>query len=87
MTDPTAVQSLVESVQASAKYAAIDRGLVLALVEQELSKGRSAKETIKAVRNKLHQVGSAYQEKFIDYAHLSELLAALPHDLHDLSSD
>ena len=45
MTDPTAVQSLVESVQASAKYAAIDRGLVLALVEQELSKGRSAKET------------------------------------------
>ena len=82
MTDPTAVQSLVESVQAAAKYAAIDRGLVLALVEQELSKGRSAKETIKAVRNKLHQVGSAYQEKFIDYAHLSELLAALPHDLH-----
>ena len=35
------------------------------------------------MRNKLHQVGSAYQEKFIDYAHLSELLAALPHDLHD----
>lgn len=83
MSDSAVVQSLVESVQAAAKYAAIDRGLVTTLVEQELSKGRSAKETVKAVRNKLHQVGSAYQEKFIDYAQLKELLAALPHDLHD----
>ncbi|HWR64952.1 MAG TPA: hypothetical protein VN364_02425 [Bellilinea sp.] len=83
MSDSVVVQSLVENVQAAAKYAAIDRGLVTALVEQELSKGRSAKETVKAVRNKLHQVGSAYQEKYIDYAQLIAQLATLPHDLHD----
>ena len=35
-----------------------------------MAKGRNAKETVKAVRNKLHQVGSAYQEKQIDYAQL-----------------
>lgn len=82
MTDPTGVQSLVDAVRSAPKYAAMDAGLVQALVEQELGKGRSAKETIKAVRNKLHQVGSAYQEKPIDYAHLLRQLTTLPHDLY-----
>ena len=83
MIDAAVVQSLVESVQAAAKYAAMDRGLVTTLVEQELSKGRNAKETVKAVRNKLHQIGSAYQEKSIDYAQLLEHLSNLPRDLQD----
>ncbi|MHB8113290.1 MAG: class I SAM-dependent methyltransferase [Bellilinea sp.] len=82
MTDPAAVQSLVEAVRNAPKYTAMDAGLVQALVEQELGKGRGVKETIKAVRNKLHQVGSAYQEKPIGYAQLSRRLAALPRDLH-----
>jgi len=82
MTDPDVIQKLVEDVQSTAKYAAIDPGLVRALVEQEIAKGRSAKETVKAVRNKLHQIGSAYQEKPIDYAQLSARLAAMPHHLH-----
>lgn len=82
MTDPADVQSLVDAVRSAPKYAAMDAGLVQALVEQELGKGRSAKETIKAVRNKLHQVGSAYQEKQIDYAHLLRQLTTLPHDLY-----
>ncbi len=82
MTDPAAVQSLVEAVRNAPKYAAVDAGLVQALVEQELAKGRSVKETIKAVRNKLHQVGSAYQEQTIGYAQLTRQLTALPHDLH-----
>ncbi len=82
MTDPAAVQSLVEAVRNAPKYAAIDAGLVQALVEQELAKGRSPKETVKAVRNKLHQVGSAYQEKSIGYAQLARQLTTLPHDLH-----
>ena len=82
MKDPATVQSLVEAVRNAPKYAAIDTGLVQALVEQELAKGRSPKETIKAVRNKLHQVGSAYQEKPIDYALFTQKLSALPRDLH-----
>lgn len=80
MIDPE-VQTLVEAVQSTAKYAAIDPGLVRSLVEQELAKGRSTKETVKAVRNKLHQIGSAYQEKPIDYAQLSRRLAAMPNEL------
>ncbi len=82
MTDPTAVQSLVEAVRNAPKYAAMDAGLVQALVEQELGKGRSVKETIKAVRNKLHQVGSAYQEIPIGYTHLLQRLTTLSHDLY-----
>lgn len=81
MTDSDDLQTLVEAVQSTAKYAAIDRGLVRSLVEQELAKGRSTKETVKAVRNKLHQIGSAYQEKPIDYAQLLRRLAALPTEL------
>lgn len=81
MTEPDDIQTLVTAVQSSAKYAAIDPELVRALVEQELAKGRKNKETVKAVRNKLHQIGSAYQEEPIDYAQLSQQLAALPHDL------
>ena len=82
MTNPTAVQSLVEAVRNAPKYAAVDAGLVQALVEQELGKGRSVKETIKAVRNKLHQVGNAYQEKPIGYTQLTRRLITLPQDLH-----
>jgi len=83
MMDAGLIQTLGDSVQAAAKYAAIDRGLVLALVEQELAKGRSPRDTVKAVRNKLHQVGSAYQETSINYAHLTNKLAELPRDIHD----
>ena len=45
-------------------------------------KGHSTKEVIKAVRNKLHQVGGAYQEKPIDYTKWKVELARLPHDLN-----
>jgi 16S rRNA (guanine(1405)-N(7))-methyltransferase len=45
-----------------------------------LAKGRSFKETVKAVRNKLHQVGGAYQDTPIPYARLLSELHALPSD-------
>lgn len=83
MNDAELVHSLMVAVQASAKYSTIEPGLVRSLVEAELDKSRNPKETVKAVRNKLHQVGSAYQEKAIDYAQLIRRLAELPHDLHD----
>jgi len=83
MNEPEFVLALVDMVQSSGKYAAIDPGLVKSLVEQELAKGRSSKDTVKAVRNKLHQIGSAYQEKKIDYTHLKSDLLALPHSLAD----
>lgn len=81
MTDPDAATKIVHAVRQSAKYAAIDEGFVRSLVEVELAKGFREKETVKAVRNKLHQIGSAYQEKPIGYTQLIDELVALPHSL------
>ncbi len=64
----------------SGRYATIDPGLALRLTAQELAKGRSRKETIKAVRSKLHQVGGAYQPAPPDYARARTELASLPAD-------
>jgi len=74
------LERLVGDVQASAKYRAIDAGLVRRVAAQELVKGRSYKETLKAVRNKLHQVGGAYQGERMDYAAWRAELAGLPRD-------
>lgn len=68
---------LVEEVCRSGKYADIDPGLVARIGAAELAKGRKFKDTVKAVRNKLHQVGGAYQNVAPKYAiWLDELRAA-----------
>jgi 16S rRNA (guanine(1405)-N(7))-methyltransferase len=79
------LEALVEAVRAGASYRAIDPHLVRQVCAQELSKGRKFKETVKAVRNKLHQVGGAYQEEGIDYERWRARLAQLPADLSDVS--
>lgn len=81
MTDLELVERVVRIVTSAAKYAPIDEGLVRALAEAELAKGRREKEAVKAVRNKLHQIGSAYQETPIDYTQLKIELDCLPRDL------
>lgn len=52
--------TLVETVQASAKYRGVSDELIVYIGAQELSKRRSLKEAIKATKNKLHQVGGAF---------------------------
>jgi 16S rRNA (guanine(1405)-N(7))-methyltransferase len=87
--NPTAdeVQAVIEAAQAGARYRAISPDLVRQVAAQELAKGRKFKETVKAVRNKLHQVGGAYQEEGIDYARWRAELARLPgHTPGDLSA-
>lgn len=76
------VNELVSAVCLLPKYARIDRGLIRRLVEKELAKDRSPKEIVKVVRNKLHQIGGAFQEQRIDYAQWFERLDRLPDDLH-----
>ena len=80
MTESGPLDAVAQAVQASPKYALIEPGLVRRLAAQEMAKGRSPKEAVKAVRNKLHQVGGAYNEKPIDYAHWLHRLNSLPHD-------
>jgi 16S rRNA (guanine(1405)-N(7))-methyltransferase len=72
------LEQIVAEVQASPRYRNIHPGLVRRIAGQELAKGRRHKETVKAVRNKLHQIGGAYQENLIDYAKLVNELAQLP---------
>jgi 16S rRNA (guanine(1405)-N(7))-methyltransferase len=78
--NPADVDALVAAVLEGARYRHMDQALVRSLAEKELTKGRSFKEAVKAVRNKLHQVGGAFQEQTPPYARwLTEL--------EDLSDD
>ena len=59
---------LVEAVLASSKYRDISADLVRTVATQELAKRPNTKEAIKAIKNKLHQVGGAYLTGKEDYA-------------------
>jgi len=72
------LEELITQVTANPAYAGITPTLVLRLAERELAKGRSVRETVKAVRSKLHQVGGAYQEKGLDFPAWRRELADLP---------
>lgn len=76
------IEELIETVKSSNKYRNIHTGLVEHIAEAELNKGRSWKDTVKAVRSKLHQVGAAYQPQPIHYEQLVEIMETLPKDLH-----
>jgi 16S rRNA (guanine(1405)-N(7))-methyltransferase len=83
MTQESLLDQLVEAVREGARYRDISVDLVRRVGEKELTRARSFKEAVKATRNKLHQVGGAYQEKPIPYARLQTELKTLPHDPHD----
>lgn len=70
------LQQLLEAIQASAKYRHVDAEFIRSLGAGELEKRRTLKEAIKATKNKLHQVGAAYQENTPRYAHWLEALQA-----------
>ena len=74
---------LIETVRQGSKYRHIHEDLIENIALTELSKNRSWKETIKAVRNKIHQVGSAYQPTGIEYDHLVQLMKNLPRDIQN----
>ncbi len=77
MSNPE-LQKLVAAVVSQEKYRSILPSLVEKIATAELSKGRSFKESVKATRAKLHQVGSSYQEKGIDYPFWMQKLRTLP---------
>jgi len=65
--DEKALDSLVASIAVTNKYKNISPQLVRNIGARELAKGISLKTAVKATKNKLHQVGGAYQEGQIDY--------------------
>ena len=77
----TPLDQLIQAVLSSPKYKTVCPDLVEHLGQQELAKRRSLKEAVKAVKNKLHQIGGAYlAEKMLYAAWLDELqVAQSPH--------
>jgi 16S rRNA (guanine(1405)-N(7))-methyltransferase len=73
-----ALNAVIRLVRQSNKYAAVSETLVREIAEVELKKGKSLKETVKSTRNKIHQVGSAFQETSIPYPTWKQELAELP---------
>jgi 16S rRNA (guanine(1405)-N(7))-methyltransferase len=65
--DSSDLEKLETAVLSSGKYRYVDPGFVRSLGTQELEKRRSLKEAVKAVKNKLHQVGGAYQNDQMGY--------------------
>lgn len=55
------IDYLVEAVLASSKYKSIDSAFIKYIGMQELTRRHNLKEAIKSTKNKLHQVGGAYQ--------------------------
>jgi 16S rRNA (guanine(1405)-N(7))-methyltransferase len=53
---------LLAAIQASSKYAHVSEDVIRRIGASELGKRRNLKEAIKETKNKLHQVGGAYQE-------------------------
>jgi 16S rRNA (guanine(1405)-N(7))-methyltransferase len=68
------ITELIQAVQSSQKYAAIDEALIRSIGLRELAARRNLKEAVKATKNKLHQVAGAYLDARLPY---NEWLALL----------
>ncbi len=77
------LDALIKKVRSTEKYNVISPEVVRSVLLKEISKDRDAKELVKSTRNKLHQVGSAYQEKTIPYPALTGELHQLPLNMSD----
>jgi 16S rRNA (guanine(1405)-N(7))-methyltransferase len=62
------INQLIEAVLVSSKYKNIDSDFIRYIGLQELARRHNLKEAIKATKNKLHQVGGAYQERTPHYS-------------------
>ena len=75
------LSTLVTEVKRSPKYVSVSADLVREIGSKELAKSKNIKDAIKATRNKIHQVGSAYQETPIPYARWLKELSNLPQNI------
>lgn len=77
------VESIVQKVRANRKYADISIDLVRRLSTDTLEKGLSDKAAVKAVRNKLHQIGGAYLDRNRNYSEWINTLSSLPRSMDE----
>lgn len=86
MKPPTGedLEDLVAQVRKSARYSGISADVVRTILVQELDKRASFRDAVKATRNKLHQVGTVYQDTKISYLELTTDLEQMDGSLNDL---
>ena len=78
--DSEPLEAILAALRASSKYAEVSPDLLRHIAIEELGKRRNTKEAIKAAKNKLHQIGGAYQGD-MRYAKWLAALVASPHPL------
>jgi 16S rRNA (guanine(1405)-N(7))-methyltransferase len=76
------LEKLAAAVQSSSKYDQVDREFIKRLGKKELLKRRNLKEAVKAVKNKLHQVGGAYQTGQMGYQEILDDIQEAGCDTH-----
>ncbi len=81
------LEELIDQVRKTDKYALVSKTLVRKIVEAEIPKWKTAKEIIKSTRNKIHQVGSAFQETTIPYKNWEKELIGLPQDIKSTETE
>lgn len=67
-SDKNQLERLVSAVLKSPKYRNVCEDLIRNIGAHQLSKGQNLKVTVKATKNRLHQIGGAYFLKKPDYA-------------------
>jgi 16S rRNA (guanine(1405)-N(7))-methyltransferase len=72
--DESELKRLVAEVRRGKKYRQISEVLLSHIGADELEKRSSFKDAVKATRNKLHQVGTLYFERTIDYSRALEAM-------------
>jgi len=81
MSESDPIQELVEDVRANPKYKDITSDIIQQLSQDALSRGLAGKTAVKAVRNKLHQIGGAYFRKKRNFKEFQDQLETLPNDI------
>jgi 16S rRNA (guanine(1405)-N(7))-methyltransferase len=54
------IEQVITEILRSSKYKSIDKQIIRKIAEKEFSKNKKIGETVKATKNKLHQVGGAF---------------------------
>lgn len=74
------LEAIIEAIQQSAKYNRLCEAIIRHVAEKEAPKYHKPKAAIKAVKNKLHQIGGAYLNERMAYAEWLMSLQAAHHN-------
>jgi 16S rRNA (guanine(1405)-N(7))-methyltransferase len=75
------VEDIIRQAASSDAYSDIHPDVIHRVCEAESRKGLKSRELVKAIRNRLHQIGGAYLPGEVDPAAFAAELAQLPPDL------